>query len=274
MVKTPFRFIHAADLNLELPVEGCGEGSDAIEQRLINAPLEAAKRLFQLAQAEVVDFVILSGNVINPNISGVNPLVFLVEQFEILNKAGIPIYWAGGEYDGPENWPPAIILPENVHFFRTGNVEEHVFYKGNAPVARLIGFSRGNRNRMLKASEFSQDASGLYTIAVGNGRIDPSSAKLQNIPYWALGGNRKRSTSKFDTTKLDSRRARLDSHNSEPKAKQEKKSQLPETKKRDIASTLVPQENFSVQTETDLLPTVIHYPGTTLARSPIESGQN
>lgn len=243
MVKTPFRFLHAADMHLEHPIEGIGEGAQSIEERLLSAPMNAAQRLFQAAQAEQVDFVLLSGNIVDPNCSGPGPLVFLVQQFQKLAEFGIPVYWAGSEHDGPEDWPVAIHLPENVHFFRTGNVEETIVNKGGIPVVRLLGLSRGNRRRLLAAGEFTPDASGLYTIVVANGQINPDAVRFRNIPFWALGGLSRR-TYNFHP---------------EPSAKnilQEK------SKSRRYESQL---DDYGGKTEN--LPIVVHYPGSTLARS-------
>ncbi|MCL2305554.1 MAG: hypothetical protein FWC43_09445, partial [Planctomycetaceae bacterium] len=253
MIKTPFRFLHAADLALELPIEGIGGGTSAelIEKRLLDAPLEAARRLFQQAQAEEVDFVLLSGNIVDPNTSGVGPLVFLVEQFQSLAEAGIPVYWAGSDHDGPDHWPSAIHLPENVRFFRTGSLEEFLVAgrktQSNIPLVRLVGYSRLDQRKIRSASEFTPDPSGLYTIVVVHGAIDLKSIQYRGIPYWALGGGPRKMFS-YKPPQLAG-----------PPAKNAKNANFePET--------------FTVgNTEEEQLPTLVHYPGPTLGRNPKES---
>ena len=257
MIRTPFRFLHASDLSLELPIEGIGGDASSIEHRILSAPQEAARRLFQYAKAEVVDFVLLSGNVVDPNASGPGPLVFLVEQFEMLNKLGIPVYWAGSDHDGPEHWPTAIHLPDNVHFFRTASVEEFILHKDDLPVVRLIGMSRGNRHRILSSTEFAADSSGLYTIVVANGQVDSDSVQYSGIPFWALGGSKKRWTAQLEMRGGQERRL----HSDDPATEQRK------TAKAKKATELVHGNSFEYRY------TNVHYPGRTLARSADEQGE-
>jgi len=259
MVKTPFRFLHAADLALELPIEGIGDNTaagavDLFEKRLLDAPFEAARRLFQQAKAEEVDFILLSGNIVDPNASGVGPLVFLVEQFQMLGEAGIPVYWAGSEHDGPDHWPAAIYLPDNVHFFRAGTLDEYLVMsektKSNIPLVRLTGYSRNDRRNVYSVAEFMPDPSGLYTIAVLHGTIDQKSIQYRGIPYWALGGG-PRKTFSYKPPIVDATMKQL--------AKNAKNASFePET-------TVIGNPMDEEQ-----LPTIVHYPGPTLGRNPRE----
>src|SRR5215204_2447145 len=88
-----FRFLHAADLRLELPVVGLDEVPAHLLDALLNAPYDAARRVFDAAIKERVDFVILSGNVVNPLRCGPRGIAFLLEQFHRLAEAEINVYW-------------------------------------------------------------------------------------------------------------------------------------------------------------------------------------
>ena len=253
MIKTPFRFLHAADLALELPIEGIGDGAELIEKRLLDAPIEAARRLFGQAKAEEVDFVLLSGNIVDPNASGVGPLIFLVEQFQMLAEAGIPVYWAGCEHDGPDNWPAAIHLPENVHLLRNGSLEEFLVVsektKSNIPLARLIGYSRNDRRNIHSVSEFTPDPSGLYTIAIVHGPIDIKSVQYRSIPYWALGGGPRKTFSYKPQPLVDS---------------------LKQLAKNAKNANFEPESIVPGEADVEELPTIVHFPGPTLGRNPKE----
>ncbi len=253
MIKSPFRFLHAADLALEHPVEGIGDGAELIEKRLLDAPLEAARRLFEHAKAEEVDFVLLSGNIVDPNASGVGPLVFLVEQFQMLAEAGIPVYWAGSDHDGPDHWPAAIHLPDNVHFFRAGSLEEFLVVskktKTSIPLVRLIGYGRIDRRNIQSVADFTPDPSGLYTIAVVHGQIDLKSVSYRGIPYWALGGGPRKTFSYKPRLSDDSRK------------------QLAKNVKN---ASFEPDATVIGEQEEEQLPTIVHYPGPTLGRNPRE----
>ena len=52
----PFRFLHASDLHLEQPLAGLDEIPDHLRDRLVDAPLAAARSVFDAAVAEAVDF--------------------------------------------------------------------------------------------------------------------------------------------------------------------------------------------------------------------------
>lgn len=283
MNRTAFRFLHASDLFLERPVEDVGDCTPGIETRLLNAPLEAARRVFHLARAEVVDFILLSGNVVDPNTSGCGPLLFLLEQFQMLHEAGIPVYWAGSDLDQPEFWPAALELPPNVHFFPTGNVEEFIVLKEKVPVARILGLTRGKRRPSIRASQFAPDPSGLYTIVLTNGRIRPESVRRIGIPFWALGGSRQRRTSKSEPTpkeitrmlgskpafastgtEKDRKTTAIDRQTVD--RKEEWKS-FAQKSLHSVSSEELRSDDFSV------LSSIVHYPGPTLARSSRETGQ-
>src|SRR5262245_4489473 len=93
------RFLHAADLRLELPVVGLDEVPPHLRELLVDAPYDAARRVFDTALKERVDFVVLSGNIIDPQRAGPRGIAFLLEQFHRLAEQEIVVYWVGGEYD-------------------------------------------------------------------------------------------------------------------------------------------------------------------------------
>lgn len=189
--QTPFRFIHASDLHLELPVASVPEVPEHLESRFLNAAGVAADRLFQHVRAEEIDFLVLSGGILDPAATGPRGPLLLKENFEKLAELNIPVYWAGSKDDGPEDWPSAILLPKNVHFFRSGTAEEYVFLKNGIPTVRLIGQSRNSARRRLRLSDFAPDPAGLFSIAVAHGTVDPERLIHYNIHYWALGGDKR-----------------------------------------------------------------------------------
>jgi len=117
-LQQPLRFIHASDLHLERTLEGIVECPTHWEQRMLDISKRGAERLFQECLDEEVDFLILSGNVLNANVAPPGLFLFLVEQFERLKQAGMAVYWAGGEFDSPEDMPNAFPMPEMFIVFR------------------------------------------------------------------------------------------------------------------------------------------------------------
>lgn len=188
----PFRFLHAADLHLERTLEGVSGLPPALEERWLDLSYRAAERLFEAALTEQIDFLLLSGDVINPLRSGPRGPVFLVERFEALRDAGIDVYWAGGEFDSPEDWPTFFPLPENVRIFPSSGIQEYLALRGETPIARILGTSRNQRNRRLHTAGFTRDAAEIFSIVVANGIVDPVALSDRHIPYWALGGQDRR----------------------------------------------------------------------------------
>ena len=109
MAGIPLRFIHASDLHLELPVHGMDEVPQHMADALIDAPYDAARRLFDTAVSEPVDFVVFAGDVYHPHSGGARALDFLVRQFQRLAEANIRIYWAGGLVD-PSGRLPSVCM--------------------------------------------------------------------------------------------------------------------------------------------------------------------
>ena len=267
-LQPPLRFVHASDLHLDRTLEGIAEGPAHWEKRMLNVSQRAAERLFQKVIEENVDFLILSGAVLNANLAAPGTFLFLVEQFGRLKKAGIAVYWAGGEYDSPEDWPMAFPLPDNVYHFPANTIQECYFQRtesasntsvSHAPVAKIVGMSRNQKRQTVRSTDFPLDPGGLYTIVVANGLVDPESLSERRIDYWALGGASDRQVFRGNPRKKgpDGQSLPLDFPKESPLG--------PEGAKRgDMRNDIhgrPPQ------------PYTVHYPGATLARSPKDIGQ-
>ena len=252
LYQLPLRFIHASDLHLDRTLEGVTECSTYWEQQMLDISKRAAEGLFQKCIEEEVEFLILSGNVLNANLAPPGLFLFLVEQFERLKKAGIAVYWAGGELDSPEDLPSAFPMPENVYRFPSNSVQEFYFQRRDGadtlPVAKLVGMSRNQRNRRIRVSEFPPEPGGLFTIAVANGEVEPETLSLRQIDYWAMGGVSKRHSFYGNPRKKGPDGKPLLIDTVETTGKHRDKKDLP------------PQ------------PYIVHYPGATLARTPLDIG--
>ena len=88
MTGQAFRFIHASDFHLEQPLQGLIEVPDHLREQLIDAPYTAALRVFDAAIRDRVDFVLLSGDLVDPDLSGPRGVGFLLEQLERLDREG------------------------------------------------------------------------------------------------------------------------------------------------------------------------------------------
>ena len=193
MSDLPFRFVHASDLHLETLPHGLAEIPDHLRELFVESAYWAAERVFETVLAEEAEFLLLCGDIVHPQHTGPRGPIFLAEQFRRLAERNVAVYWAGGRVDPPEAWPSAVDLPENVHVFPRGRVDEFVHQRDGMPLARLMGASL-DRQRTARLGDFDPDPSGLFSIAVIHGTADAAALKARAIHYWALGGRHNRST--------------------------------------------------------------------------------
>ena len=111
MANRPFRFIHASDFHLERPLMGVAEVPDHLRDVFLETPYASARRVFEAALSEDVQFVVLPGGIIAPAATGPRGPLFLAEQFARLAERRIEVYWAGSAIDTPEMWPASVKLP-------------------------------------------------------------------------------------------------------------------------------------------------------------------
>jgi len=193
MSNWPFRFVHAADFHLEKPPCGIAEVPDHLRELFLEASYWAAERVFETVLSEEAEFLVLSGDLLDPRLTGPRGPLFLIEQFRRLAERGTAVYWAGGGVDPPQAWPSAVRLPDNVYVFPSGRSEDCIHRRDAAPLARLVGVSRG-RGRAVRAGDFDPDPAGLFSIGVVHGTAEPEALNARGINYWALGGNHARHT--------------------------------------------------------------------------------
>jgi len=247
------RFIHASDLHLDRTLEGVPECPVHWEQRMLDVARRAAERLFQKCVEEEVDFLILSGNVLNANLAPPRLFLFLIEQFERLKKAGIAVYWAGGELDSPEDMPNAFPMPNNVLRFPSNTIQEFYYHRkegqDSLPIAKLVGMSRNHQNRRIRSSEFPAEPNEIFSVGIANGGVDPESLSQRYTDYWAMGGSNRRYIFQGNPRRKgpDGQPLPMEHLDTSRDKKRDKRDLLPQ-------------------------PYVVHYPGATLARTPADTG--
>lgn len=186
------KFIHASDFHLDEPMKGLAQLPPHLKSVIANAPYTAAQRVFDLAIAEKVDFVLLAGDMFDLVTGGPRAAAFILGQFERLAEKEIGVYWCAGEVDHPERWPNSIELPENVVTFSSSVVEEVTHCRAGKPVATILG--AGHDPRRKTTAEFIVESGTPFPIALTHGEIDSTTLTTPNIRYWAMGGRHKGST--------------------------------------------------------------------------------
>lgn len=187
-----FRFLHSGDFDLQQPLTGLAEVPDAVRQLLVDAPFTAAQRVFDVAIREKVDFVVLSGNLLDIDQAGPRAVSFLIEQFTRMDENDIGVYWAGGVTDPPQQWPGAARLPKSVNLFPAYQVEEFTHFRDDKPIAAVRG--RSWQGPTVPLDPLAPDFDRLFTVAVSYGQTEISPLLHKPVSYWALGGSPHRLT--------------------------------------------------------------------------------
>jgi exonuclease SbcD len=186
-----FRFLQAGDFHLEQPLYGVTEVPDDWRHLFVDAPLQAARKVFETAVKEEVDFVLLTGDSLDPPKAGPRAISFLLDQFQLLHERGIAVYWAGGTVDRAEEWPAGLRFPESVQLYANNRVNEITHMKGDRALASIYGQSRSTRSE-IRLSDFDHDDAQMFAIAVCHGFLEASSLQRLRMDYWALGGEHER----------------------------------------------------------------------------------
>jgi exonuclease SbcD len=188
-----FRFLHAGSFLLDEPLGGLAEIPPPLADLFVDAPFVAAQKAFDAALEERVDFVALTGELLDLSRPSARAIYFLLDNFERLDAQGIAVYWACGRLDAPQDWPDAARLPKNVRQFSATAPEELSHFRGERPVANIVGRS-WHGTAAFQVGDFRSDADGLPTIVVANGHNDAQRLVEQAVDYWALGGQAQRQT--------------------------------------------------------------------------------
>lgn len=193
MSQRPIKFVHAADFHLEQPGEGSADLPESITDLLIDAPYRAVEQVFDTVISEEADFLLLSGNLLEVELTGPRGMLFLIKQFERLRERRIQVYWAAGEVDAAERRSASFRLPDNVKIFSSLRPEEVQIYRDGVKLAHLTGWSRPP-GEQIRPGDFRPDAGGLFSIAVVSGNVPLDEPVGRGIHYWALGGRANRQT--------------------------------------------------------------------------------
>ena len=183
------KFIHAADFHLDQPIGGLTELPAHLRTRLANAPYDAASKVFDLAIAERVDFVLLAGDLFDAESGSARAYAFLLSQFQRLSEKSIHIYWCGGEFDFPDRWPSSVALPDNVITFSSSIIDEIEHRRDGKQICAI--FASGYDTKRHSLVDFDASESDTFNIAMTYGQFETSHLTGPNISYWALGGKHK-----------------------------------------------------------------------------------
>ncbi len=172
------RFLHASELQLGAPLFGVADLPPKLREVMIDARYRAAERVFDVALAEAVDFVVLSGGVLSDSAAGPRGLWFFAGQAARLAERQIAVYWVEQPIGG-RRWADYVPLPHNV-------------YQLDPLVRQTYDFARDGRIRakILTETPLGQHAPrhDVLTICLLPEGLDGLPLSTAPVDYWALGG--------------------------------------------------------------------------------------
>ncbi|MEZ6055848.1 MAG: hypothetical protein R3C01_04005 [Planctomycetaceae bacterium] len=200
--ETSFRFIHAADLRLDdvcIAVEGLpGE----VLNRLIDARLRAASRVFETAIREQVACVVLAGNLFTRRgseqsqgafaSSAMFPsatfrsAMFLAEQCQRLASHHITVFWAEADEHPSRQWPAAFPMPVNLVPIDSRQATRMTTRQGHS---LLVKQGSATESETCWSTTNSDDRH-AFRILVVPSSVVPASAIGLSDGYIAWGGDR------------------------------------------------------------------------------------
>lgn len=123
MSAEPLRFIHAANLFLDSPLQDTGPLPDELRDIVQSASLTAWDRIVDESIHRCVDFLLLAGNCFDEHDPGVRGQAALIAGCERLDAEDIPVFIVPGLCDPATAWLPGLRLPGNVTLFDRPGVE-------------------------------------------------------------------------------------------------------------------------------------------------------
>lgn len=193
------KFIHAADLHLDTPFSSISNFSAQLQNKLKLSTYTAAKKVFQTAIDQQVDFVILAGDTFDNTDRSLEAQSFLRDEFEKLNKYGINIYLVYGNHDYFRNNFSVIKFPDNVTVFGEDVTTKEV--KVDGLKVGITGFSYYQQHvNNNVVSTYPSHGNFDYQIGILHaGVMDSNYAPFKvsdllskGYDYWALGHIHKR----------------------------------------------------------------------------------
>jgi exonuclease SbcD len=187
-----FRFIHASDFHLETPLGDLDQLPPPLREAIADAPHHAAGEVFEAALATNIDFLVLCGDLLNPQAAGAYGMATLLDYFEKLSAQRKPVFWVAGVADDPRKWPDAVPLPSNVTLFSKDRATAVPVQRAGRTICTVIGRSSDGRSK-LHVPSYRVEPTDEFTVAVGYGSADADALAEGRFDYWALGGRHNRS---------------------------------------------------------------------------------
>ena len=198
-----FRFLHTADLHLDSPLRSLALRDPDLAALISDATRACLRRIIDLALAEQVDAVLISGDLYDGGQTSMKTARHLAAELGRLDAAGIPCFIIRGNHDAESTITRELTLPPSTHVF-TGHAGVEML---DLPPRRVAIHGLSFRDRHAPDSLLPRyrapvaDAINIGLMhtslggAEGHDNYAPcalSDLQASGFDYWALGHIHKR----------------------------------------------------------------------------------
>ena len=196
------KLIHAADIHLDSPMLGLERYDGAPVEEVRAATRRALQNLVELAVEEVVDFVLIAGDLYDGDWKDYNTGLFFLTQMKKLRESGIKVFIVTGNHDAASQITKTLRIPDNVKILSIHKAESIIIESAGVAIHGQ-GFSTRAVTDNLAAG-YPKALSGLFNIGLLHTCIDGREGHEPYAPcsldellsrgyeYWALGHVHKR----------------------------------------------------------------------------------
>jgi len=196
-----FRFLHASELLLDEPIELHSSIPELLRDQLEDTSLVAFDRLIDSAIEHDVDFVLLVGNSFVEQSASLRARIALLNGFDLLHAAGIPVFVLPGEQDPTPAWRQIKNLPENVTLISHTDTKPHAVNQNGAVIACITANAAASVPLSTERSNGQPRSDQRFRVMMqtaDTGMIWSSQSSIQGVhdrgvdalgvDYLALGG--------------------------------------------------------------------------------------
>ena len=197
-----FKFIHAADIHLDSPLQGLSRYESAPVESIRNACRRALENLVDLAIEEKVAFVLLAGDLYDGDWKDYSTGIFFSRQMGRLDRENIRVFAVAGNHDAANTMTRALTVPANVTLFSPRKPQTVVLEDIACAIHGQSFKTRHVQDNLVAGYPPAQ--AGLFNIGIVHTSLDgreghgvyapctPDDMRGRGYQYWALGHVHKR----------------------------------------------------------------------------------
>jgi DNA repair exonuclease SbcCD nuclease subunit len=156
-----------------------------------NAPLEAARRVFDLAVEHQVDGLLLAGDIVDFRRAAAAEHQWLGDQLARMHDRAIAVFWLDGTAERRGRWPAELPLPAGVHRFHGPAPHAVDLVKGGSRLATVVA-AAPLADQPIDPWAWEQGDPDLPRVALIYARRAPNRVGELPVDYAALGGRHRR----------------------------------------------------------------------------------